>query len=150
MKHLKSYKLFEGRNWKAIPKEVYDGALQELSKTESINDVDELFSFIDYWMSVSDLVDYNPVEVKKRLESYYSPFSPPTSDEEWFPMWCSDGDTVECIMNELSRVYADSSFQEGTQNCHKCGRQFTQKGRHESFCSIRCEDEYSKSMSDWR
>lgn len=148
MKHLKSYKLFESRNWKALPKEIYNGALLELSKIESIDDVDELFSFVDYWMSVSDLVDYNPVVVKERLESYYS--GSPCEGEEWFPMWCSDGDTVEYIMNELSRVYADSSFQEGTQNCHKCGRQFTQKSRHESFCSIRCEDEYSKSMSDWR
>ena len=30
MKHLKSYKLFEGRNWKAIPKEVYDKNVIEI------------------------------------------------------------------------------------------------------------------------
>ena len=41
MKHLKSYKLFESRNWKALPKEIYNGALLELSKIESIDDLTE-------------------------------------------------------------------------------------------------------------
>ena len=147
MRYLQTYKLFEARGWKVIPDKVYNDALRQLRKESSIDDVDELFSFIDYWMTVSDLPSYNPEQVKKRLDSYYS--SPPSSDEEWFPMWTSDGDTVEYIMNELSRVYADSSFEINQQRCHKCGRQFTQTSRHNSFCSSRCEEEYDKGMANY-
>jgi len=148
VRYLKTYKLFESRGWKVIPEQVYNDALRQLRKEGSIDDVDELFSFIDYWMTVSDLPSYNPEQVKKRLDSYYS--SPPSSDEEWFPMWTSDGDTVEYIMNELSRTYADSSFEENQQNCHKCGREFTQRSRHDSFCSMRCKEEYDEGMANYR
>ena len=148
MKYLQTYKLFEARSWKVIPDKVYNDALRQLREEGSIDDVDELFSFIDYWMTVSDLADYNPEQVKKRLESDYS--SPPSSNEEWFPMWTSDEDTVEYIMNELSRVYADSSFEVSQQNCHKCGRQFTQTSRHQGFCSSSCENEYDEGMKNYR
>ncbi len=147
MKHLKKYKIFEARGWKVIPDKVYNDALRQLRRDGSIDDVDELFSFIDYWMTVSDLPSYNPEQLKKRLDSYYS--SKPSADEEWFPMWTSDEDTVEYIMDELSRTYADSSFEENQQNCHKCGRQFTQTNRHNSFCSSRCKEEYDKGMANY-
>lgn len=147
MKHLKSYKLFEDRRWKVIPDGVYKGALRELRRKGSIDDVEELFSFIDYWMTVSDLPSYNPEKVKERLDSYYS--GSPNATEDWFPMWCSDEDTVENIMDELSRIYADSSFEEGTQTCHKCGNLFTQKSRHDSFCSMRCREDYDRDMANY-
>ena len=148
MRYLKTYKLFESRGWKVIPEQVYNDALRQLRKEDSIDNVDELFSFIDYWMTVSDLADYNPEQVKKRSDSYYS--SPPSSDEEWFPMWTSDEDTIEYIMRALSRVYADSSFEVNRQLCHKCGGEFTQRSRHDSFCSMRCKEEYDKDMSNYR
>lgn len=147
MRHLQSYKLFESRNWKSLPKEIYSQAIRQLQKEDSINNIDELFSFIDYWMSVSGL-EYDPEKLKERLDWYYS--SPPSGDEEWFPMWTSDSDTVEYIMNELSRTYADYSFKPSTKTCHICGNQFRQTNRHQSFCSSSCENEYDEGMKNYR
>jgi protein-arginine kinase activator protein McsA len=65
-------------------------------------------------------------------------------------MFTSDSDTVEVIMNELSRLYADASFNPGPKTCHKCGVVFRQMNRHQSFCSSRCKDDYDRGMADWR
>ncbi len=143
MKYLKTYKLFENRNWKSMPQDIQDQAYRQLVSMDSINNVDELFAFYDYWLNVSEpSADYDPEKVKSRLESFYS--TPPCADEEWFPMWTSDGDTVECIMRELSGLYADYSFRPGVITCHQCGNQFTQTNRHQSFCSSSCENEYDE------
>ena len=139
---MKYLKYFEGRNWKIIPDEIFRKAESELRQEGHIEDVDNLFSFYDYWLSVAD-IDYDPVALKDRLEYYYS--SPPSSDEEWFPMWTSDEYTVEYIMSELSRLYADLTFYSKDINCNKCGRLFTQKARHQNFCSIRCREEYDEA-----
>ncbi len=148
MKHLQSYKIFESKNYKIIPDDLYRSALKELKKEDQFDNIDDLFGFYDYWLSVSNLPSYDPVKVKDYLDWYYS--SPPSSDEEWFPMWTSDGDTVEFIMNELSRIYADSSFKPGPKNCSKCNQIFTQTNRHNTFCSSTCEKEYDKAMSNYR
>jgi hypothetical protein len=146
MKHLKSFNLFESRNWKSIPGSIWESALEELKSKESINNVDELFSFYDYWLNVSEpSSSYDPERLREELDYYYS--SPPTADEEWFPMWTSDSDTVEYIMHELSRIYADHSFREGEKNCHKCNQVFTQTNRNNPFCSSRCERDYDEAMS---
>jgi len=134
--------LKENRNWKIIPDEIFRKAEYELRQEGHIEDIDDLFSFYDYWLSVAD-IDYDPVALKDRLEYYYS--SPPSSDEEWFPMWTSDEYTVEYIMSELSRLYADLTFYSKDINCNKCGRLFTQKTRHQNFCSIRCREEYDEA-----
>lgn len=149
MKHIKSYKLFESRNYKVIPDEIWNGALKELRREGHFDNIDDLFGFYDYWLTIGDkeLPNYDPDKVKQRLVSYYS--SPPCEGEEWFPMWTSDEDTVEFIMNELSRLYADASFNPGPVRCHKCGQTFTQTGRHQSFCSPQCHDEYNKSMENY-
>lgn len=148
MKHLQSYKLFESRNYKIIPDDIYRAALKELRKEDRFDNIDHLFGFYDYWLSVSDLPSYDPQKVKDYLDWYYS--SPPCADEEWFPMWTSDDDTVEFIMNELSRIYADSSFKPGPKNCSKCNQTFTQTNRNNTFCSSTCKEEYDKDMSNWR
>lgn len=146
MRHLKSFSLFESRNWKSIPGSIWESALEELTSKESINNVDELFSFYDYWLNVSEpSSDYDPDKLKSQLDSYYS--SPPSSNEEWFPMWLSDSDTVEYIMNELSRIYANYSFRPGPKKCHKCGQEFTQTSKDNSFCSDRCESQYDEDMA---
>ena len=149
MKHLKSFNLFESRNYKVLPDEIRSGAIEQLRSIEQFNNVDELFGFYDYWLNVSEpSSEYDPEEVKSRLESYYS--GSPCEGEEWFPMWTSDGDTVEWIMNELSGLYADASFKPAPINCHKCGRQFTQMNRHQSFCSSSCKNEYDRGMANYR
>lgn len=149
MKYLKSYKLFEERNYKVIPDEIWSGAQKELRSEGRFDNIDDLFGFYDYWLTIGDseLPYYDPVVVKDRLVSYYS--SPPTADEEWFPMWTSDEDTVEWIMDELSRLYTDASFKSVPKTCHKCHNVFTQTNRHQSFCSTQCSDEYSKSMGNY-
>ena len=149
MKHIKPYRLFESRNYKVIPDDIYNGALEELRNEGRFNNIDDLFGFYDYWLTVGDseLPYYDPIEVKERLDDYSSP---PSSDEEWFPMFTSDSDTIEFIMNELSRLYTDASFRSGEKTCHKCNQVFTQTNRHQSFCSSSCEEEYDKGMADWR
>jgi hypothetical protein len=140
----------ESKNYKVIPDDIYSGALKELRAEGRFDNIDHLFGFYDYWLTVGDseLPYYDPVEVKERLVSFYS--SPPSSDEEWFPMFTSDDDTIEYIMYELSRLYADASFNPGPKTCHKCGVVFRQMNRHQSFCSSRCKDDYDRGMADWR
>ena len=107
-----------------------------------------MFGFYDYWLTIGDseLPYYDPVVVKDRLVSFYS--SPPTADEEWFPMFTSDSDTVEWIMGELSRLYADASFKPGE---YRCGNNsFRQTNRYQTMCSSSCENEYDEKMSGWR
>jgi hypothetical protein len=113
MRYLKTFKVFEERNYKVIPDDIYQGALKELWSEGQFDNIDDLFGFYDYWLTVGDseLPYYDPVEVKERLESLYS--GSPCEGEEWFPMFTSDSDTVEVIMNELSRLYADASFRNG-------------------------------------
>ena len=150
MKYLKSYKLFEERNYKVMPEEIWSGAIRELRGEGKFDNIDELFGFYDYWLTIGDseLPYYDPVVVKERLESFYS--SPPTADEEWFPMFTFDEDTVEWIMNELSGLYADYSFKAGEYRCGNCHNIFRQTNRHQTMCSSSCENEYSEKMSDWR
>ncbi len=150
MRHIKSFKLFEARNYKVLPEEIYNGALKELRGEGKFDNIDELFGFYDYWLTVGDseLPYYDPVEVKERLDHFYS--SPPCEGEEWFPMFTYDGDTVEFIMNELSRLYADASFRSGDYQCGNCHNVFKQTNRYQTFCSSSCENEYDEKMSHWR
>ena len=150
MKHIKTFKLFEARNYKVLPEEIYNSALKELRGEGRFDNIDDLFGFYDYWLTVGDseLPYYDPVEVKERLESFYS--SPPCEGEEWFPMFTYDEDTVEFIMNELSRLYADASFKSGDYQCGNCHNVFKQTNRYQTFCSSSCENEYDEKMSHWR
>ena len=150
MKHIKTFKLFEERNYKVLPEEIYNGALKELYSEGQFDNIDHLFGFYDYWLTVGDseLPYYDPVEVKDRLVSLYS--GSPCEGEEWFPMFTSDSDTVEVIMNELSRLYADASFKPGDYRCGNCHRIFKQTNRYQTMCSSSCENEYDERMSDWR
>jgi hypothetical protein len=74
MKHLKTYKLFESKNYKIIPDDIYSGALKELRSEGKFDNIDHLFGFYDYWLTLGDseLPYYDPVEVKERLVSFYS------------------------------------------------------------------------------
>ena len=150
MKHLKSYNLFESRNYKVMPDEIWNGAIRELRGEGKFDNIDDLFGFYDYWLTVGDseLPYYDPVAVKDRLEGFYS--TPPCAGEEWFPMFTFDEDTVEWIMNELSGLYADYSFRPGEYRCGNCHNIFKQTNRHQTMCSSSCENEYSEKMSDWR
>jgi len=150
MRHIKTFKLFEERNYKVLPEEIYNGALKELRGEGRFDNIDELFGFYDYWLTVGDseLPYYDPIEVKERLESLYS--GSPCEGEEWFPMFTSDSDTVEVIMNELSRLYADASFKPGDYRCGNCHRIFRQTNRYQTMCSSSCENEYDEKMSGWR
>ena len=150
MKHLKAYKLFEERNYKVIPDDIYQGALKELWSEGQFDNIDDLFGFYDYWLTVGDseLPYYDPVEVKERLESLYS--GSPCEGEEWFPMFTSDSDTVEVIMNELSRLYADASFKPGDYRCGNCHRIFKQTNRYQTMCSSSCENEYDDRMIQYQ
>ena len=150
MKHIKTYKLFEERNYKVIPDEIWSGAEKELRSEGRFDNIDDLFGFYDYWLTIGDseLPYYDPVEVKDRLDSLYS--GSPCEGEEWFPMFTSDSDTVEVIMNELSRLYADASFKPGDYRCGNCHRIFRQTNRYQTMCSSSCENEYDVKMSGWR
>ena len=150
MRHIKTFKLFEERNYKVLPEEIYNGAVKELRSEGQFDNIDELFGFYDYWLTVGDseLPYYDPVEVKERLERFYS--SPPCEGEEWFPMFTYDEDTVEFIMNELSSLYADASFKSGDYQCGNCHNVFKQTNRYQTFCSSSCENEYDEKMSHWR
>ena len=149
MKHLISYKLFESRNYKVLPDEIHSGAVEQLRSIEQFNNVDELFGFYDYWLNVSEpSSEYDPEEVKSRLDSLYS--GSPCEGEEWFPMWTSDSDTVEVIMNELSRLYADASFKSGDYRCGNCHRIFRQTNRYQTMCSSSCENEYDDRMIQYQ
>lgn len=142
MEHLKTYKLFESKNYKIIPDDIYSGALKELRSEGKFDNIDHLFGFYDYWLTLGDseLPYYDPIEVKERLVSFYS--SPPGEGEEWFPMFTYDEDTVEFIMNELSRLYADASFRSGDYRCYNCHRIFKQTNRYQTMCSSSCDNEY--------
>lgn len=62
MKHIKPYRLFESRNYKVIPDDIYNGALEELRNEGRFNNIDDLFGFYDYWLTVGDseLPYYDP------------------------------------------------------------------------------------------
>ena len=149
MKHLKSYKVFESRNYKVLPEDIYNGALKELRSESRFDNVDELFGFYDYWLTIGDreLPYYDPIEVKDRLDSLYS--GSPCEGEEWFPMFTSDSDTVEVIMSELSRLYADTSFRPGDYRCGNCHNVFRQTNRYQTMCSSSCENEYDEKMANY-
>lgn len=150
MRHIKTFRLFEARNYKVLPEEIYNSALKELRSEGRFDNIDDLFGFYDYWLTVGDseLPYYDPVEVKEKLESFYS--SPPCEGEEWFPMFTYDEDTVEFIMNELCGLYADASFRSGDYQCGNCHNVFKQTNRYQTFCSSSCENEYDEKMSHWR
>ena len=139
--------LLSNRSYITNDKSIYNGDAPQVFWA---NNVDELFGFYDYWLTVGDseLPYYDPVEVKDRLDSLYS--GSPCEGEEWFPMFTSDSDTVEVIMNELSRLYADASFKPGDYRCGNCHRIFKQTNRYQTMCSSSCENEYDERMSDWR
>jgi hypothetical protein len=42
MKHLKAFKVFEERNYKVIPDDIYQGALKELWSEGQFDNIDDL------------------------------------------------------------------------------------------------------------
>lgn len=147
---MKYIKLFESFNKDSWWKEAY----KQLASEDVFNNFDEMFSFIDYYISISDVAEewsLKETTVRNQLESYYG--SPPTADEEWFPMYLQDSEYREHIMNELSRIYNDISFKSKEISCHDsgCSNRFIQKSRYNIFCSDRCEREYDEGMAkgDW-
>jgi hypothetical protein len=74
MRYLKTFKIFEEKNYKIIPNDIYSGALKELYSEGQFDNIDDLFGFYDYWLTVGDseLPYYDPIEVKDRLVSLYS------------------------------------------------------------------------------
>jgi hypothetical protein len=147
MRYVKLFENFNKDSWK-------DKAYKQLASEYIFNNFDEMFSFIDYYISISDVAEeWNTKEttIRKRLESYYD--SPPTAEEEWFPMYLQDGEYREHIMGELGRIYNDISFKPSMKYCNNggCNNTFMKKSRYDIFCSDRCRSEYDKAMAkgDW-